>query len=349
MNDLLKKTILFFFFFFSSFLIGYDSISRYDYNRLLSKDNGALSDIATYKRLVEKGFDGLKEEKRLASRLLTPLLSHYIYEFSKDKIRSWNPVFFSLLIVNSIFISLTCLLMSKYYKFLKISKDKKTILLGCTSQFLFLTSFGVSSLYLAGLIDSSICFFSFLLIYSFLSKKYLLVFLSTIFLAFSKETSFIYIFFFYISYFCYQIFFEKKIIVKEFFYAAASFVLNIIIINFYILYFLKMNIYNYVFHFIDTGGAKYYVQTLLDIPHFFIYIIPSLFFFFNGVKLFEKKFVTVLFIMTLSFIFFLQFIINLDGNSMGRYFFDFLGPFICLISGLGFNLFFFNNINKIKF
>lgn len=209
MNNLKKKTILFIFFFFTSFIIGYDSISRYDYVKLL-ENNGALSDITTYKKVVEKGLDGLEEEKRLAPRLLIPLLSHFIYEFSKDKILSWNPAFFSLLVVNSIFVSLTCLLMSKYYKFLNITKDKKKILLGSTSQFIFLTSFGVSSLYLSGLIDFSVCFFTFLFIYSFLSKKYFIVFLSTIFLALSKETSFINIFFFYFRTFFIKYFSKKK-------------------------------------------------------------------------------------------------------------------------------------------
>lgn len=345
MNKLLKKSVLFFFFFFTSFIIGYESISRYDYAKLL-KNDGALSDINTYKRVVENGFDGLYEEKRLAPRLLTPLLSHYIYEFSKDKIKSWDPVFFSLLIINSIFTSLTCLLMYKYYKFLDLSKVTKNILLGSTSQFIFLTSFGVSNIYLSGLIDSSVCFFLFLFIYGFLSKKFTFVLLSVIFLALSKETSFIYISFFLFSYFFYQIFIEKKIIIKELFYGTVFLAINIIVVNFNTLHFLKMNLYNYIFYTLDTGGAKYYVQTLLDIPRFFLYIIPSLFFFFIGAKFFKKKFISILFIMSLSFFLFLQFILQLDGNGAGRYFFEFLGPFICLISGLGFNLFIRNNLNN---
>lgn len=91
--------------------------------------------------------------------------------------------------------------MSKFYKFLNIREDKEKILLNSTPQFIFLTSFGVSNIYLSGLIDSSESFFCLLFIYSFLSKKYYLVFFSTIFLAFSKETSFIYISCFLFSYF----------------------------------------------------------------------------------------------------------------------------------------------------
>jgi hypothetical protein len=109
-----------------------------------------------------------------------------------------------------------------------------------------------------------------------------------------------------------------------------------------------MNLYNYIFHLIETSGGKYYIKTFLDFPRFFIFIIPSLFFLIKGVKLFEKKFITILFVMTLSFLIFLLLIINMDGAAMGRYFFNFLGPFICLISGLGFNLFFHQNVNKQK-
>ena len=344
----IKKVVLFFIFFFTAFLIGYDSISRYDYSKLLNHD-GALSDISTYKIVVQKGLNGFEEEKRLAPRILTPLLSHYIYKFAKDKIGSWNPIFFSLLIVNSIFVSLTCLLMSNYYEFLNILKIKKKNLSGISSQFLFLTSFTVSSIYLSGLIDASICFFSFLFIYSFLSKKNFLVFLSTIFLSLSKETSFLHIFFFLFSFFCYEIFFKKKIIIKEFFYAVAFLILNIIIINSYILYFLKMNLYNYIFHFIETGGAKDYIKTFSDIPHFLKYFIPSVFFLFTGLKFFQRKFISVIIIMTLSYFLFLQVIINLDGNAMGRYLFDFLGPFICLISGFGLNFFISKNTKKFKY
>ena len=123
MNNFFKKISLFGFFFLTSFIIGYSSISRFDYDKLLKID-GPLSDINIYKRVVEKGLDGIAEEKRVGPRFLTSLLSNYVYKFSKDKIRSWNPVFFSLLIVNSFFVSLICLLMSKYYKFLNIIKFK---------------------------------------------------------------------------------------------------------------------------------------------------------------------------------------------------------------------------------
>ena len=98
----------------------------------------------------------------------------------------------------------------------------------------------------------------------------------------------------------------------------------------------------------DTGGAKYYIKDFSDFFSFFIFIIPSLFFFIKGVKLFKKQFIKILFIMSLSFLIFFLFIFNIDGIAMGRYFFNFIGPIICLISGLGFNLFFHQNENKLK-
>lgn len=109
-----------------------------------------------------------------------------------------------------------------------------------------------------------------------------------------------------------------------------------------------MNLYQYLFHIVDTGGAKYYIKSFSDFFSFFIFIIPSVFFLIKGIKLFKKQFITILFIMTLSFLIFLLFILGGSGAADGRYFFNLLGPFIYLISGLGFNSFFHQNENKLK-
>ena len=162
---LLNKNIVLFLTFYSiAFIIGYDSLNRFDYDNLLSK-NGSLSDISTYKQTVEKGFEGFSEEKRLAPRFITPILSNIIFDFFEGKIRSWEPVFFSLLVVNSFFVSMTCLVMTFYVKYLKI---KFTF----APQLLFFGSFGVCAFFLSGLIDASVCFFIFFYIFNFIRKKY---------------------------------------------------------------------------------------------------------------------------------------------------------------------------------
>ena len=91
-----KYIILFFTFFFISTILGYDSLNRFDYDRLLSKE-GNLSDISSYKKVVEDGFNGFKDETRIAPRMITPIISHYVYKTFTNQVRSWHEVFFSLL------------------------------------------------------------------------------------------------------------------------------------------------------------------------------------------------------------------------------------------------------------
>lgn len=40
-----------------------------------------------------------------------------------------------------------------------------------------------------------------------------------------------------------------------------------------------MNFYDYLFHFREAGSGRYYVKTFSDFFSFFIFIIPSVFFF----------------------------------------------------------------------
>jgi hypothetical protein len=334
-----KQSLLFFFYFTLSFIIGYSSLNRYNYEKLLQKD-GALSDIKIYQNTVEKGFSGLYTEKRVAPRILTPVLSSYVYKFFKNKIGSWNPVFFSLLVINSFFVSLTCLLMSKFYSSSEIILNRALLPPpGNTSQFLFLTSFCTANIYLSGLIDSSICYFIFLFIYSFLNQKYLLAFLSVVLLALSKETSFIDLFLFFFSYFFYEFFLRKKIIIKEFFYAIFFYIINLVIINFLIFYFLKMNLFQYIFHFLATSEDASHIYTFLDLFKFLIYLLPTIFFFFYGIKYFNKKFISTFIIMIFSFLFLFFFFIRMPGVATGRYFFNLLGPCFCLICGCGLNFY----------
>ena len=166
-----------------------------------------------------------------------------------------------------------------------------------------------------------------------------LVILSSILMCLSKETSFIYIFFFNFSYFVHQIFFEKKIIKADFFIGLVSLTLNIIIINYYVLHFLQLNIFDYIFHHLETGGAKNYVQSPIDIVKYFYYFIPIALFIYPGLKIVERKFVTIIMIMFLCHFLFLEFYLHLDGNAIGRYMFNFFGPILCIFAGIGFNEF----------
>lgn len=324
-----KNVILFFCFFFISAVIGYDSLNRFDYDKLLSK-NGNLSDISSYKIVIEEGLRGYENEDRIAPRIITPILSHYVYKVFKGKVRSWNEIFFSILVVNSFFMSCICILMMSYLKFLNITTT-------LSPQLMFFGSFGVTAFYLSGLIDSSICFFIFLYILNFIKKNYLIAWVVSILICLSKETSFIYISIFHFAFLLNEYYFERKIKIEHVLFPILNFLTNIMIINFYISNYLEINIYEYIFVFQSEGGAANYQKSLIDIPKFFIFFIPIILFLYQGFKSVDRKFASLVIICLILHLIFLNFIINLDGNAIGRYLFNFLGPLLCLIAGIGLN------------
>ena len=151
--------LLFLVYFIITFFLGYDTLNRYDYDLLLS-EQGALSDVNTYIKTVENGLVGLYDN-RFAPRILVPILSHLVYLVAENNIGSWNITFFSLLFVNSFFVALTCILIINITKILNLGSP-------FLPAFFFITSFGVNSLFLSGLVDSSLCFFISFLIYGLL-------------------------------------------------------------------------------------------------------------------------------------------------------------------------------------
>ena len=306
-------------------------MNRYDYEKLLTTD-GTLSDILTYKETVENGFEGLSKEKRLAPRIMTPILSSYIYQVFEGKTRTWDPMFFSMLVVNSFFVGLICLQMNFYTKFLK----KKVSL---APQILFLGSFGVNAIYLSGLIDSSLCFFIFIYIYNLLKKNYIYCWIFSILMCLSKETSFIYLIIFHASYLLNELFFEKKLTWEDFGFPFISVFVNLLFTNFLTLNYLNLNIIEYIFFSQEQGGSMNYQQELIDIVKFSFFLVPFIFFTYTGLKYINKKFCFLFLTCLCLHLIFLQLIINLDGNGVGRYLFNFLGPLFCLISGLGFQLY----------
>jgi hypothetical protein len=128
---------------------------------------------------------------------------------------------------------------------------------------------------------------------------------------------------------------KKKIKLEDKAFPIVNFLTNIIIINFYIINYLQMNIYEYIFHFQIEGGAVDFDKTLIDIPKFFRFFIPIIFFLYIGLKRVSKKFASLIIMCTVIHLIFLTLVIDLDGNGMGRYMFTFLGPLFCVISGIG--------------
>jgi hypothetical protein len=142
-------------FFIICLSLGYAVLNRFD--PMLSD---SLMDIRTYGDVVVNGIYSMKQDTPgIRHRVLVPYISHIVYLITPS-IGTWNMVNFSLLVVNSVFTSLSALLILKMsYKF---TNKLDFSLAACL---IFLLNFSVVNLYLVGSVDAGYGFFFLLLIY----------------------------------------------------------------------------------------------------------------------------------------------------------------------------------------
>jgi uncharacterized membrane protein len=124
--------------------LGYPTLNRYDPRTLQG-----LSDTALYYQLVAGPTRAVGRDY-MQRRVLVPIVAKPFYWFARSHVGNWDPVFFGLLIANSLFCATAaCLLVVIAYR---IVNDSATALLSGT---LYLLSFAIPNLQLAGLIDSA--------------------------------------------------------------------------------------------------------------------------------------------------------------------------------------------------
>src|ERR1051326_4370183 len=94
------------FFFLICFGLGYPTLNRYDPATNLA---GAEFDAAEYYEIVVGHVSETELPFRL--RVLVPMLAQPIFNVSAGRVGTWNPVWFSMLVVNAGFVAATaCLL-----------------------------------------------------------------------------------------------------------------------------------------------------------------------------------------------------------------------------------------------
>src|SRR5437016_3434678 len=143
--EMLRKTahwiLLWGLFFLICFGLGYPTLNRYDPRK------SGNPDALEYYQLVEGNPQAVPEHSRY--RVLVPYLAKPFYWLAKGHVGIWNPVFFGLLVANSIFSATSaCRLVIIGYRVLN---DYGIALVGAL---LYLVSFNVPNHHLAGLIDS---------------------------------------------------------------------------------------------------------------------------------------------------------------------------------------------------
>lgn len=130
-------------FFLISFGLGYPTLNRYD-----PRETG---DAAHYYHVVE-GKPGLAVG-HWRFRVLVPWLARPAYELGRGRVGTWDPVFFGMLVVNSLFCAATAILLVAAG--LRLTGDHAAALLAAA---LYLLNFQVPNGQLAGLVDAGEAF-----------------------------------------------------------------------------------------------------------------------------------------------------------------------------------------------
>lgn len=129
-------------FFFVCFGLGYTTLNRYD-PRL-----GANYDSTQYYELAAGHPLGSDNYRTL--RLTVPYLAIPFARAARGRVKTWDPVFFGLLVANSIFVSASAVILVQLA--LVVSGDAAVSLLAGT---LLLLNFMIPNEHLAGMVDSS--------------------------------------------------------------------------------------------------------------------------------------------------------------------------------------------------
>jgi hypothetical protein len=129
--------------FLIAFGLGYPTLNRYEPRAV----NGT-SDSADYSDLVTAGPAAVEGKMRF--RVLVPYVAKPFYWLARGRVKTWNPVFFGLLVANALFTATTAYLLFLVGRHLV--EDRATALLATT---LFLLNFNTANYWLSGMVDSS--------------------------------------------------------------------------------------------------------------------------------------------------------------------------------------------------
>ena len=164
-------------FFAICFGLGYPTLQRYD-----PRTTEGMTDTPKY-YAITTGADTSAFKELFRCRLLVPYVARPFYWFAQKYLPSWNAGFFGLLVANALFCATTaCLIVSIGNRLLN---DAGTALFGAA---LYLLSFAIPNLQLAGLVDSGEACFLAAVLWSLLTDRWYLLPLWGVLGALAKET-----------------------------------------------------------------------------------------------------------------------------------------------------------------
>jgi hypothetical protein len=170
------RLILGFLFFAICLGLGYPGLNRYDPRQV-----EGLRDTRRYVAMLQ-GTAGWATQQEL--RVLVPFIARPIYRATYGRVGSWRPEFLALLIVNSAFVAWAALLLVAIGERVTGSQ-----VVGLTASLLYLLSFNVGNVQLAGLVDSVEAWAMIALTWALLTERWAIVPFIGIVGALGKETS----------------------------------------------------------------------------------------------------------------------------------------------------------------
>jgi hypothetical protein len=184
--------LLFGIFFLIACGLGYPILNRFD-----PRQTPGLSDVRTYAALVAgapKLDAGLNDEdmRFRRFRVLVPWLARPFYLLARDRVATWNPVMFGLLVSDSLFVAGTAVLMIILGGSLRgpglAGPELGGSAIGLIGSLLYLLNFAVPNLRLVGLVDAGEGFFLLALLWSLSESQLWALPVITVLGALAKES-----------------------------------------------------------------------------------------------------------------------------------------------------------------
>ncbi|HTG15133.1 MAG TPA: hypothetical protein VK747_07670, partial [Blastocatellia bacterium] len=167
--------LLFLLFFLICFGLGYPTLKRYD-----PRAPGNNSDSTDYYAMVT---GDIQQANFRSYRVLVPYSARPLYRLADGHVGQWDPVFLSLLIINSMFTAAAALFLISIGH--RVTGDYGTALLGAM---IYLVNFAIANFQLAGLVDSGEAFFMMTVAWTLVTRRWPLLPLLAIPGAMAKET-----------------------------------------------------------------------------------------------------------------------------------------------------------------
>ena len=131
-------------FFLICFGLGYPTLKRYEPSR-----TPGLSDAAAYYRIVTGERVLHPRADIFEGRILIPYVAKPFARFAESRLRTWEPVFFGLLVANSFFCATAALLLFRIGQLVGLQS-----VVALLAALLYLLNFAIANFHLAGLVDS---------------------------------------------------------------------------------------------------------------------------------------------------------------------------------------------------